>query len=379
MAEPQYPSHNRILIVTDAWEPQVNGVVTTVKNLTRQLRAQYYKVFMLTPHQFPTVPTFYPDLRLSIPLQHEQFLDRVRPDRILIVTEGPLGLATKAYCESRGIPYTTSLTTKWPEYFQTHLKFPPLEWGYKYLQWFHGPAHATLVATPSLKAELETEQGFKKIVLWNRGVDLDRFNPLTPDEKATFMADKPRPFFLYVGRVSQEKNIQAFLNADLPGTKIVVGKGPHYEDLKEKYTQVEFLGMQEGDSLRECMGGCDVMVFPSLTDTFGLVMLEAMACGLPVVAYDVTGPKDIFPERNDKTHRVSFIAQEGDDLTEKSLEAWQAVQSGAVTAEQSHAYAQKFSWERAVQTLLEATAPIQHAQSTEKLAHVSIEAPKIRV
>lgn len=358
-----YPSHRRILIVTDAWEPQVNGVVTTVKNLTRQLRKMRYKVFLLTPNQFPTVPSFYPDVRLSIPLQHEQFLDRVRPDRIMIVTEGPLGLATKAYCEARNIPYSTSLTTKWPEYFQTHIGFPPLDWGYKYLQWFHNPAQATLVATSSLKNEL-AGLGFERLVQWNRGVDLERFKPLSDDDKAMFLPDKPRPFFLYVGRVSQEKNIQAFLDADLPGTKVVVGQGPHYDELKEAYTDVEFLGMQQGEMLRECVGGCDVMVFPSKTDTFGLVMLEAMACGLPVVAYQVTGPKDVFPEPTP----VAFLVNEDEPngLEIASQKAWNAVLNGDVTAEMCCAYANRFTWEQAAIGLLNAMAVIERDSENEQ-------------
>lgn len=370
MTEKSYPAHRRILIVTDAYEPQVNGVVTTVKNLTRQLRQMRYKVFLLTPNQFPTVPSFYPDVRLSIPLQHEQFLDRVRPDRILIVTEGPLGLATKAYCESRNIPYTTSLTTKWPEYFQTHIGFPPLDWGYKYLQWFHNPAHATLVATSSLKQELE-ELGFERLVQWNRGVDLDQFKPLSNEDKALFLPDKPRPFYLYVGRVSQEKNIQAFLDANLPGTKVVVGKGPHYDELKSEYPDVEFLGMQQGDMLRECVGGCDVMVFPSKTDTFGLVMLEAMACGLPVVAYNVTGPKDIFPQPTS----VGFLIEDNQTLESVALKAWQAVKQGDVTMGMCCEYAQRFSWAHAAKSLLKALAVIEHPPELGK--PVAVDAPAV--
>lgn len=339
-----HPNNETLLIITDAWEPQTNGVVTTIQSISDQLEQQGYIVVLLTPQRFFTVPTFYPNLHLSIPLFVGHHIRMIRPSRVLIMTEGPLGFAARWYCGRKKIPFITALTTKWPEYIRTHLGFPPVRWSYWLLRRFHQAATTTLVATQSLKTFLE-RKGFAHITLWTRGVDTQRFYPNTPQESEAFLPECPRPLYLYAGRVSQEKNIDAFLAMPVGGTKVVVGAGPALESFEKKHPDVRFLGMLKGEELRQAYAACDVLVFPSHTDTFGLVMLEALACGTPVVAFDVTGPRDVFTEptpvatlvktNNELAHQVERLA------AEKSLLSTECVD-----------FAHQYGWDKAVEKLL---------------------------
>ncbi|MEB3206601.1 MAG: glycosyltransferase family 1 protein [Vampirovibrionales bacterium] len=343
---------NRILIATDAWMPQTNGVVTTLVSLKRELQWAGYDVSVITPNDFLRAPSWYPGVNLALPFGFPKKFDALRPNRVLIATEGPIGLAARAYCNKRHIPFVTMYTTRWPEYFEAQLGWPPRAMTYRWLQWFHRHSQALLVSTPSFMGEL-LQRGFQNISLLPRGVDTHRFHPIDPDEKARFLPQLPRPLFLYVGRVSKEKNLGAFLGLDLPGTKVIVGLGPDEEALKSKYPQAVFLGAKHGTELSHVYACCDVFVFPSKTDTFGLVMLEALASGLPVAAYNVTGPKDIFS----LDHETGFLSE---DFTENGLQqmailAWKALEEGRLSPDQCLKTAQRFSWQSVIERLLAVT------------------------
>ncbi|MEQ1949987.1 glycosyltransferase family 1 protein [Mesorhizobium sp. CN2-181] len=286
------PGYSRILIVTDAWHPQVNGVVRTLQHLGDNLVAMGQTVEFLTPQEFRTIPMpSYPDIRLALamPWQVAKRIEAFQPDHVHISTEGPLGLLARRHCLKRGYVFTTSYHTRFPEYVRARVPIPE-SWIYRRLRRFHNSGAGTLVATPSLAREL-TERGFEHVRLWTRGVDTDFYRP---DRKPVL--DLPRPIFLSVGRVAVEKNLPAFLDLDLPGSKVVVGDGPALASLRERYPEAHFLGMHTGKALAHIYASCDVFVFPSRTDTFGIVLLEALASGLPVAAYDVTGPADVFAD-----------------------------------------------------------------------------------
>lgn len=279
----------RILIVTDAWRPQVNGVVRTLEKLIEALDGMGVAADVIRPTDFFTVPMpSYPDIRLAVasPWQMRRGIEDIAPDKIHIATEGPLGIMARRYCIPRGIPFTTSYHTRFPEFLSARLPVPE-RWSYAWLRWFHNSGQAMLVATPSLASEME-RRGFRNIRIWSRGVDTIQFNPARRKEFGL-----PRPVFLNVGRVSVEKNLPAFLDLDLPGSKVVVGDGPDLPALKARYPEVHFLGTRLGDELAEIYASADVFVFPSRADTFGNVILEALASGTPVAAYPVTGPIDI--------------------------------------------------------------------------------------
>lgn len=280
----------RLLIVSDAWHPQVNGVVRSLDNVGRVLRGRGYSVDYLTPEPFWTLPLpTYPEIRVSMPSLRaiDEFIDGFAPDHIHIATEGPLGLAARGYCVARNMAFTTSYHTRFPEYVAARLPVP-VEWSYGYLRWFHAGASATMVPTPSVLRDLR-RRFFRHLAIWSRGVDLDAFSP---GPKAMF-AGLPGPHLLYVGRVVVEKNVEAFLSLDHPGTRIVVGDGPQRAALAERYPKAVFTGKLTGAALRDAYRSADALVFPSRTDTFGNVMLEAMACGTPVAAYPVMGPIDV--------------------------------------------------------------------------------------
>ena len=284
------PSSLRVLIVTDAWAPQVNGVVRTLEMLGRELRALGHDVRYATPEGRFTVPLpTYSEIRLAIFPRRalEKIFREFAPDAVHIATEGTIGMSARAICLKHGIPFTTSFHTRFPEYVHARFFFISESLVYRWLRWFHRPATAMMVATPSLKRELE-EHGFKNLRIWSRGVDVDHFRRI-PDAKFPY----PGPIWLYVGRVSVEKNIEAFLKLDLPGTKVVVGDGPARSALAERYPEARFLGPKIGEDLVRAYSASDVFVFPSHTDTFGLVMLEALACGLAIAAYPVPGPRDV--------------------------------------------------------------------------------------
>jgi len=275
--------------VTDAWHPQVNGVVRTYDRTAEELRRTGHQVEFITPLQFRTValPT-YPDIRIALfpGRKVRRLLEQHAPEAVHIATEGPLGLAARSWCVRNGFPYTTSFHTQFPEYVWLRTRFP-LKWSYAAMRWFHGRASAVMVATPTLYERLE-EHGFRNLAYWSRGVNTDLFQPREKE-----FLPHPRPVFLYMGRVAVEKNIGAFLRLDLPGTKVVVGDGPDLAALRRKYPQVVFTGYRENGQLARTVAAADVFVFASRTDTFGLVVIEALASGVPVAAFPVQGPIDI--------------------------------------------------------------------------------------
>jgi glycosyltransferase involved in cell wall biosynthesis len=278
-----------IVIVTDAWYPQINGVVRTYERTIEELERLGHRVSLITPEGFRTIPLpTYPDIRLSLfpGRTVRRRLDALNADAVHIATEGPLGLAARTWCVRNNLPFTTSFHTQFPEYVWLRTRLP-LKWGYAMVRWFHGRARTTMVATPTLHKRL-TEHGFTNLGYWSRGVNLELFRPRPKDSLKL-----DRPVFLYMGRVAIEKNIEAFLKLDLPGSKVVVGDGPDLEMLRRRYPQVTFTGFKTGEELARHVAVADVFVFPSRTDTFGLVIIEALACGVPVAAFPVQGPVDI--------------------------------------------------------------------------------------
>jgi len=279
----------RVLVATDAWRPQVNGVVRTLNSLARAADKLGTTIDFLSPEGFPSfqVPT-YPGLRLALPSRRRiaQRIEAARPDAIHIATEGPIGFAVRAYCRRHHRPFTTSYTTRFPEYISARSPIPQ-SWIYATLRWFHSAATVTMVSTPSLISELG-ERGFANLGMWTRGVDIDLFRP----DRALDLGF-PRPIFMTLGRVAVEKNLDAFLALDLPGTKVVIGRGPQEAELKRNYPEAKFLGMLDNGILASHLAAADVFVFPSRTDTFGVVQLEALASGVPIAAFPVTGPKDV--------------------------------------------------------------------------------------
>lgn len=287
----------RILLVTDAWYPQVNGVVRTLDTVSRTLRDEGHAVDIVSPDAFRTLPCpTYPEIRLALnpgPTIARR-IDAFAPDAIHIATEGPLGTAARRQCLRRGLPFTTSFHTKFPEYIQARFRVP-VSWGYRFMNWFHGPAERVMVATDTIMAELKG-WGFTNTVKWSRGVDTALFHPLGAETVPAGLRGLARPLFLNVGRVAVEKNIEAFLKLDLPGTKVIVGDGPQRAELECRFADAIFVGARHGEDLARHFAAADVFVFPSLTDTFGLVLLEALASGTPVAAFPVPGPLDVIAD-----------------------------------------------------------------------------------
>ena len=290
MLNPSTPSHKHLVIVTDAWHPQVNGVVRTLMNTSREIQALGYRVSMITPEAFPSVPCpSYPEIRLALTTSRtiESRIEALAPDALHIATEGPLGWAARAAARRRGWQFTTAFHTRFPEYVNARTGIP-VSWLYALFRRFHAPSRAVLAPTQAIIDDLN-QWRFSNVTYWSRGVDHSIFyprceqNPPNPD----------KPIFIYVGRLAVEKNIEAFLSLDLPGEKWVAGEGPLEASLKARYPAVNWIGVLPQDKLAEVYSKADVFVFPSLTDTFGLVMVEAMACGLPVAAYPVAGPIDV--------------------------------------------------------------------------------------
>ena len=343
----------RVLIATDAWEPQVNGVVRTLARTTAELRALGHEVEVVSPDGFRTVPLpTYPEIRLAVnayePMQ-ERF-KAFEPEAIHIATEGPLGLAARRLCLEWRLPFTTSYHTRFPEYVSARLPVPTAA-GYAFMRWFHKPSGRVMVATPSFREELE-RRGFRNLSPWTRGVDTDLFRPRTfggPDAPDP-LEELARPVFLNVGRVAVEKNIEAFLALDLPGSKVVVGEGPALAELRAKYPEAHFLGARFGDELAAVFAAADVFVFPSLTDTFGLVILEAMAAGAPVAAYPAPGPIDIIPG--------SGAGVVDADLRTACLEALKLDRRAV------RAYAERFSWRASSEQFLQNLQPYPEPQKT---------------
>jgi glycosyltransferase involved in cell wall biosynthesis len=285
----------RILIVTDAWEPQVNGVVRTLQSVRAELETMGHRVEIISPDQFSSLPCpTYSEIRLALATRRALHarIAAADPDALHIATEGPLGIAARRWCVARGFPFTTAYHTQFPDYLAKRTRLPA-RWFWRYIRWFHRPAAAILVSTPSMAAQLN-RHGLPRTRLWGRGVDLDCFAPGLDPHPA--FADLPRPIQLYVGRVSVEKGIEAFLESRHPGTRVVVGDGPALGGLRRKYGDALFLGALKGKALACAYGGADVFAFPSRTDTFGLVMIEALACGTPVAAFPTQGPLDVLTE-----------------------------------------------------------------------------------
>ena len=324
----------RILVATDAWRPQVNGVVRTLNSLARAAAKLGVTVEFLAPDGFPSFPVpTYPGLRLALPSRRKiaERIEAARPDAIHIATEGPIGFAVRAYCRRHGRPFTTSYTTRFPEYISARSPIPE-DWIYALLRWFHSAATVTMVATPSLTAELG-ERGFGNLGRWTRGVDVELFHP----ERAIDLGFC-RPIFISVGRVAVEKNLEAFLSLDLTGTKVIVGTGPQEAELKRKFPETKFLGMLDNGILASHLAAADVFVFPSRTDTFGIVQLEALASGVPVAAYPVTGPKDVLAD-----HPIGVLHE---DLRAACMEAL------TLSREACRAFALNYSWENSARQFI---------------------------
>ncbi len=285
----------RILIVTDAWAPQVNGVVRTIRATGQELEKLGHRVRFATPENQTTLPLpTYPEIRLALYPRSGLIseIDSFKPHAVHIATEGTMGFCARRICLERHIPFTTAFHTRFPDYVHARFPFVPESMVFAALKSFHAPARATMVSTASLKNELESH-GFRNVVMWSRGVDTDGFTPGPRDGFEKLGLDLPRPIFLYVGRVAVEKNVEAFLNLDLPGSKVVIGEGPQRPELTVRFPGVTFLGQRSGEELAEFYRASDVFVFPSRTDTFGLVLLEALASGVPVAAFPVSGPLDV--------------------------------------------------------------------------------------
>ncbi|SFR77320.1 glycosyltransferase family 4 protein [Sphingomonas jatrophae] len=282
----------KIALVSDAWSPQVNGVVRTLSTTVAQLRSGGHVVETITPDRFRTIPCpSYPEIRLALGAGRgvAAMLARFAPDAVHIATEGPLGWAARRWCRREGLPFTTSFHTHFPDYLAMRTGLPPsLFW--PAVRRFHAPAARVFAATATLERQLAAH-GLPQTHRWSRGVDLARFSPDV--EPLPDLAALPGPVLLYVGRVAVEKNVEAFLAADAPGSKVVVGDGPARADLARRFPGVTFTGALHGDALAAAYAAADLFVFPSRTDTFGLVLLEALASGLPIAAYPVPGPLDI--------------------------------------------------------------------------------------
>lgn len=348
----------RILIATDAWEPQVNGVVRTLTRTVAEMRAMGHEVEVISPDQFPTLPMpTYPEIKLALGV-YEPMQERFRsfePEAIHIATEGPVGLAARRLCLEWKLPFTTSYHTRFPEYISA--RFPvPTAAGYAYMRWFHKPSGRVMVATPTMRDELE-RHGFRNLSPWTRGVDTDLFQMRPGESAAPGWPEPPelkglaRPIFLNVGRVAVEKNIEAFLALDLPGSKVVVGDGPSREELSVQYPKVVFTGARFGEALAAYFAWSDVFVFPSLTDTFGLVILEAMATGAPVAAYPAPGPIDIVPNSG-----AGFC---NEDLRQACLDCLKLDRHAV------RRYAEGFSWRASAEQFVANLEPYPEPQKTK--------------
>ncbi len=339
------PPNSRVLIVSDAWRPQVNGVVRTLATLVAELEALGIVAEVIGPDRFRTLPCpTYPDIRLSILPRRKlaRMMAAFAPDALHIATEGPLGIAARRIARRRGWTFTTAFHTRFPEYLRARTRVPT-RLSYAWLRRFHAAGHGLMVATESLRQELAA-RGFQDLRAWSRGVDLALFQPEPQDPYPGL----PRPICLYVGRVAVEKNIGAFLDLDLPGSKVVVGEGPQLAALKRDYPSVHFAGVKHAEALSRAYAGADVMVFPSLTDTFGLVMLESLACGTPVAAFPVTGPKDVLVGGGDAIGAVDT------DLRRAVLHA---LESGDRIA--CRAFAETFSWRACAERFVTNLVPIR--------------------
>jgi glycosyltransferase involved in cell wall biosynthesis len=333
----------RIAIVSDAWRPQINGVVRTIETIVKLLQAEGHEVEVFGPDRFRTLPCpTYPEIRLSLfpAARLNHMLKLFAPDAIHLVTEGPLGWAARNFCRARDIPFTSAYHTRFPEYVHARIRLP-VSWSYAFVRRFHAPSAAVLVVAQSIRDELAA-RGFTNLVPWSRGVDIAAFRP-RPREEST----EPRPVWLYAGRVAIEKNIKAFLDLDLPGTKWVVGGGPQLKELRRRYKDIRFFGSVDTEELSRRYAQADCFVFPSRTDTFGLVMVEALASGIPVAGYPVPGPLDVVT-----TPKVGAVDE---DLRAACLAA-----IGCDPAD-CRAHAETFTWEQCAQQFRDTLRQIPRA------------------
>lgn len=337
----------RIAIVTDAWAPQVNGVVRTLQAVKRELEREGHQILVISPDQYRSVPCpSYPEIRLALatPGSVGRRVAEFGPDAIHLSTEGPLCGAARRWCLKHGLSFTTAYHTQFPDYLAKRTKLPAgLFW--KFIERFHGPACAVLASTPSVRRQLE-RHGIGPVRHWGRGVDLSIFGPDAPPPP--IYETLPYPIQLYVGRVAVEKNIEAFLQSDLPGAKVVVGEGPARAALQTRFSNAVFLGAMSGRALAGAYAGADVFCFPSRTDTFGLVMIEALACGTPVAAYPVSGPADIV---------TSETGALDEDLS--------MAMALALTRDRADclAYGRTFSWKASAHQFIDALVPARAPQS----------------
>jgi glycosyltransferase involved in cell wall biosynthesis len=332
----------RIAIVTDAWEPQVNGVVRTLQSVRRELEKRGHKVLVLSPDLFYSLPCpTYPEIRLALAsvARVGAMLEEFSPAAIHLATEGPLCVAARRWCLRQHRPFTTAYHTQFPDYVSARSGVPA-EWIWRYIKWFHEPSAAILASTPSIRQSL-IDHGLDQVVHWGRGVALDLFH--TGNAPHPAMAGLEGPIQLYVGRIAIEKNLEAFLASSHPGTKVLVGDGPARAALQARYPEAKFLGAMFGAELASAYAAADVFVFPSKTDTFGLVMIEALACGVPVAAYPVTGPIDVV------TPETGALS---DDLTVAIGEA--LTRDRAACA----AYGRSFTWDASARQFLHALVPL---------------------
>ena len=329
---PPLPRH--VLIVTDAWHPQLNGVVRSIEGVVREMERRGIAVSLLTPNEFDTVPMpGYGEIRLSRTRMQPVFerIEAIAPDAIHIATEGPLGIIARRWCRKHGFPFSSAYHTEFPEFLRARLPVP-LALSYRLLRWFHGAARSCLVSTPYLMTQLK-QRGFGNLAIWRKGVDTELFHPRKRDALPYL-----RPVFLYVGRLAVEKNIEAFLQLDLPGTKLVIGGGPILDGLKADFPNAVFLGPQEGEALARYYASADVFVFPSRTDTFGLVLLEALASGTPVAGFPAAGPIDVIGD--------AAVGVLDEDLRNAALAAL------AIPRNSCRARAEEFSWEASTDQFL---------------------------
>ncbi len=329
----------KLILATDAWGPQVNGVVTTLTQMVEGIKSMGHEVEVIATGDYPAIPMpTYPEIKISIWMKGlKKRIEKFAPDAIHIATEGPIGQLVRKHCLKQGYAFTTSFHTRFPEYIRERLPVP-LEWTYPFVRSFHRPAFRTLAPTGALVEELR-QRGFQHMEVWGRGVDTDLF---TPERKIDL--GYPGPILLSVGRVAPEKNLKVFLDLEVEGTKVVVGDGPALNELRELYPDVVFAGVKRGESLAQYFASADVFVFPSLTDTFGLVMLEANACGTPVAAFPVTGPVDVLQEG------VTGCMRE--DLSEAISEALK------LKRQDCREHALKRSWPHIVEQFLRALVPL---------------------
>lgn len=335
----------KIVIVTDTWTPDINGVVTSIVHQKEQLESRGFAVRVIHPREFHTIPIpFYPEMRLALVSRRKlgKILSDEHPDYVHIATEGTLGLVARMYCVKRCWKFTTFFHTKLPEYIALRLKIRGFNWLItKYLKWFHNAAECTMVSAASLRDELE-RKGFENVGIVPLGVDIHLF---TRNSHAVLPKELTRPVFVYLGRVAPEKNLEAFLRCNLPGSKLIIGDGPQRESLEKEFSgSAVFVGYKRGREVVDLLSVSDVFVFPSKTDTLGLVLLEALACDLPVAAFNVPGPSDI-------------IVNGVNGYLGDNLEA-QAMNCLKLSRENCRKTALKYSWEKAINEFLKNLTPV---------------------